>query len=99
MQFRATTFFTDKLSSDLIFHLHVCICCRGKILFGFADQELLDKGGYDLIHPDDLNYYAAAHQECELNRFSYVPGFATDLDPGRENQGFQATGHGSDPGF
>ena len=33
------------------------------MLFGYTDDELLEKSGYDLIHPDDLNYYAAAHQE------------------------------------
>ncbi|CAH1799589.1 unnamed protein product [Owenia fusiformis] len=36
---------------------------RGKMLFGYSDKELSAKGGYDLIHPDDLNYFAAAHQE------------------------------------
>lgn len=36
---------------------------RGRLLFGYSDRDLLDKGGYDLIHPDDINYYAAAHQE------------------------------------
>ena len=36
---------------------------RGKLLFGYSDHELQEKGGYDLIHPDDLTYYAAAHQE------------------------------------
>ena len=25
----------------------------------------MEKGGYDLIHPDDLQYYSAAHQECK----------------------------------
>ena len=39
---------------------------RGKLLFGFSDHELQEKGGYDLIHPEDLSYYAAAHQECML---------------------------------
>ena len=38
---------------------------RGKLLFGYSDHELQEKGGYDLIHPDDLTYYAAAHQECK----------------------------------
>jgi len=33
------------------------------MVFDYSDQELLQKGGYDLIHPDDLNYFAAAHQE------------------------------------
>ncbi|XP_064629394.1 hypoxia-inducible factor 1-alpha-like isoform X2 [Lineus longissimus] len=36
---------------------------RGKLLFGFSDKELTTKAGYDLLHYDDLSYYAAAHQE------------------------------------
>lgn len=36
---------------------------RGKSMFGFADRELATKSGYDLIHPDDLNYFSSAHQE------------------------------------
>ena len=44
-------------------------CSRGKLLFGFSDHELQEKGGYDLIHPDDLSYYAAAHQE---RKFMFV---------------------------
>lgn len=38
---------------------------RGKAMFGFADRELATKSGYDLIHPDDLNYFSSAHQECK----------------------------------
>ena len=45
---------------------------RGKLLFGFSDQELMEKGGYDLIHPDDLQYYAAAHQECKYSKCNTV---------------------------
>ncbi|XP_074660031.1 uncharacterized protein LOC141912623 [Tubulanus polymorphus] len=41
----------------------VSIDQRGRMLFGYSDKELQAKGGYDLIHPDDLSYYAAAHQE------------------------------------
>lgn len=41
---------------------YVCFV-RVQLLFGFSDQELSEKGGYDLIHPDDLTYFAAAHQE------------------------------------
>ncbi|XP_063405173.1 aryl hydrocarbon receptor protein 1-like isoform X1 [Mytilus trossulus] len=36
---------------------------RGKMMFGFSDRELATKSGYDLVHPDDLNYFSAAHQE------------------------------------
>ncbi|KAJ8315578.1 hypothetical protein KUTeg_007728 [Tegillarca granosa] len=36
---------------------------RGKMMFGFSDRELATKSGYDLIHPDDLSYFSAAHQE------------------------------------
>ena len=35
------------------------------MLFGYIEAELAEKGGYDLIHPDDLTYYAAAHEECK----------------------------------
>lgn len=38
---------------------------RGKATFGYSDRELATKSGYDLIHPDDLNYFSSAHQECE----------------------------------
>jgi len=38
----------------------------------YSDEELAGKRGYDLIHPDDCNYYSAAHQErtsrCHRNR-------------------------------
>jgi len=34
-------------------------------MFDYSDEELVEKGGYDLIHPDDLGYYSAAHQECK----------------------------------
>ena len=34
-------------------------------MFGYADHELASKSGYDLIHPDDLSYFSAAHQECK----------------------------------
>ncbi|XP_046574647.1 LOW QUALITY PROTEIN: single-minded homolog 1-like [Haliotis rubra] len=36
---------------------------RGKMMFGYADHELASTSGYDLVHPDDLSYFAAAHQE------------------------------------
>uniref|UniRef100_T1IKB1 Aryl hydrocarbon receptor n=1 Tax=Strigamia maritima TaxID=126957 RepID=T1IKB1_STRMM len=36
---------------------------RGKILLGYSDAELSSKGGYDLVHFDDLAYVASAHQE------------------------------------
>ncbi|XP_022245268.1 aryl hydrocarbon receptor-like [Limulus polyphemus] len=36
---------------------------RGKQLLGYADTELANKGGYDLVHYDDLAYVANAHQE------------------------------------
>lgn len=38
---------------------------RGKMLLGYADAELANLGGYDLVHYDDLAYVASAHQECE----------------------------------
>ncbi|XP_055929085.1 uncharacterized protein LOC129960058 isoform X2 [Argiope bruennichi] len=36
---------------------------RGKQLLGYTDSELANKGGYDLVHYDDLAYVASAHQE------------------------------------
>jgi hypothetical protein len=42
---------------------------RGKHLLGYTDSEMSNKGGYDLVHYDDLAYVASAHQECE-NLFS-----------------------------
>ncbi|GAB6032520.1 hypothetical protein CHUAL_011416 [Chamberlinius hualienensis] len=36
---------------------------RGKSLLGYNDSELANKGGYDLVHFDDLAYVANAHQE------------------------------------
>lgn len=38
------------------------------MMFGFSDRELATKSGYDLVHPDDLNYFSAAHQECKLKK-------------------------------
>lgn len=38
---------------------------RGKMLLGYSDLELANKGGYDLVHYDDLAYVASAHQERE----------------------------------
>lgn len=35
------------------------------MMFGYSDRELVTKSGYDLVHPDDLSYFAAAHQECK----------------------------------
>ena len=46
----------------------MCLLHRGKLLFGHSDRELMDKGGYDLIHPEDLSYYSSAHQEREYNQ-------------------------------
>ncbi|KAL5272976.1 AHR family protein [Megaselia abdita] len=36
---------------------------RGKAALGYADAELVNLGGYDLVHFDDLAYVASAHQE------------------------------------
>ena len=38
---------------------------RGRQLLGYSDSEMSNKGGYDLVHYDDLAYVASAHQECE----------------------------------
>ena len=36
---------------------------KGKLILGYSDAEFSQTGGYDLIHPDDLKYYANAHKE------------------------------------
>ncbi|XP_031633616.1 aryl hydrocarbon receptor protein 1 isoform X3 [Contarinia nasturtii] len=36
---------------------------RGKMILGYADNELATMGGYSLVHFDDLAYVASAHQE------------------------------------
>jgi hypothetical protein len=45
------------------------IDARGKLLLGYGDAEYQQTGGYDLIHPDDLKYYANAHKECRISHF------------------------------
>ncbi|OTF69476.1 aryl hydrocarbon receptor-like protein [Euroglyphus maynei] len=37
---------------------------RGRSLLGYNESDLSNRGGYDLIHQDDLFYVASAHQEC-----------------------------------
>lgn len=37
------------------------------MLLGYSDLELVNKGGYDLVHYDDLAYVASAHQERKYN--------------------------------
>jgi hypothetical protein len=39
---------------------------RGKSLLGFSEQDFIEFGAYDIIHPDDLKYYSNAHKECNL---------------------------------
>lgn len=51
-----------KLDFSLISMEH-----RGRALLGYTEPELLAKGGYDLVHHDDLFYVASAHQECKWN--------------------------------
>lgn len=36
---------------------------RGKHILGYSDSELINMGGYDLVHYEDLAYVASAHQE------------------------------------
>lgn len=36
---------------------------KGKLLLGYSDAEYSQFSGYDLIHHDDLKYYANAHKE------------------------------------
>jgi hypothetical protein len=42
---------------------------RGKIILGYNEAEFVQTGAYDLVHSDDLKYYASAHKECKPNRF------------------------------
>jgi aryl hydrocarbon receptor len=41
----------------------VSLDSKGKLLLGYTDAEFAQFGAYDLIHPDDLGYYASAHRE------------------------------------
>jgi hypothetical protein len=34
-------------------------------LLNYKDKELAGKRVYDLLHPEDLNYFAAGHKECK----------------------------------
>lgn len=36
---------------------------RGRQLLGYSETEITSRGGYDLVHFDDLAYVASAHQE------------------------------------
>jgi aryl hydrocarbon receptor len=36
---------------------------RGRLLLNYSEPELANKGGYELVHYDDLAYMANAHQE------------------------------------
>ena len=42
---------------------------RGKLILGYSEIEFCQLGGYDLVHPDDLKYYANAHKECKYMRY------------------------------
>lgn len=42
---------------------------------GYSDAEFIQTGGYDLIHPDDLKYYANAHKECNTNNTTILFDF------------------------
>lgn len=45
---------------------------RGKHILGYADAELVNMGGYDLVHYDDLAYVASAHQERKCSKLSSI---------------------------
>lgn len=40
---------------------------RGRTLLGYSEAELSNRGGYELVHHDDLFYVASAHQECKCH--------------------------------
>jgi len=50
---------------------------RARQVLQYSDEELADKRGYDLIHPDDCSYYAAAHQERTLPGLLYIAAIIT----------------------
>ena len=56
--------FKSKLKVNLA---PISLDSKGKLLLGYNDTEFTQFGGYDLIHSDDLKYYANAHKECKLN--------------------------------
>ena len=41
----------------------ISIDSKGKHLMGYSETEFTQFGGYDLVHPDDLKYFANAHKE------------------------------------
>lgn len=44
----------------------ISLDAKGKLILGYTDADYNQTGGYDLIHPDDLKYYANAHKECKI---------------------------------
>ncbi|CAB4055989.1 AHR [Lepeophtheirus salmonis] len=52
--------FKSKHKLDFTF---VSIDQKGKDMLQYAENEMSDIGGYDLVHYDDLSYVASAHQE------------------------------------
>ena len=41
---------------------------KGRQLLNYTDQDIANFGGYDLVHHDDLEYVASAHQEREFRQ-------------------------------
>lgn len=35
------------------------------MVLGYSDNEFISMSGYELVHPDDLKYYANSHKECK----------------------------------
>ncbi|QQP50825.1 Uncharacterized protein FKW44_011962, partial [Caligus rogercresseyi] len=52
--------FKSKHKLDFTF---VSIDQKGKDMLQYAENDISDIGGYDLVHHDDLSYVASAHQE------------------------------------
>lgn len=51
---------------------------RGRQLLGYTETEIISRGGYDLVHFDDLAYVASAHQErksSDHTLFTALPFF------------------------
>ena len=41
---------------------------RAKQVLGFSDAEFVQTSVYELVHPDDLGYFANAHKERKRRR-------------------------------
>uniref|UniRef100_A0A2C9M9I8 PAS domain-containing protein n=1 Tax=Biomphalaria glabrata TaxID=6526 RepID=A0A2C9M9I8_BIOGL len=59
----STKKYTNSMKTSIVTPTKKYTNSIGKAMFAYTDQELATKSGYDLIHPDDLNYFSSAHNE------------------------------------